>query len=416
MKKIFLVLLATLIVLPFASDACAKDKKKKKKKGETELVVSAPKKLSAYEKLFKGKNVVTAKSDFITLHKVENKLYFEIPLKYMNRDFLLASTVTKVTSPEFCDIGYKANEPMHLKFTKRDSTIFLRQVTASVTTDNLQKAMNSVYGDPILYAYEVKAYNPDSSAVVIDMTTLFTTNVKELGFMSDASMGGMIKVSSSFKKDASYLDEIKAFDDNLSVKTVMSYSVSMNIMGMMSLVEDYPFTATVTRSILLLPEQAMRPRLSDSRVGIFNSTKTRLSVTEQDEIANYSVAHRWRLEPKDVEAYKQGELVEPVKLDCGFIPFRCVNSHGLSAVRYILMEFILSFSIHFSGKLYPMDMFLTPKEDASMRNLSEIWVVAFVVTFGTSVTCPAPVHALSTFLWYVCPTNAGSISELYMES
>ena len=313
MKKIFLVLLATLIVLPFASDACAKDKKKKKKKGETELVVSAPKKLSAYEKLFKGKNVVTAKSDFITLHKVENKLYFEIPLKYMNRDFLLASTVTEVTSPEFCDIGYKANEPMHLKFTKRDSTIFLRQVTASVTTDNLQKAMNSVYGDPILYAYEVKAYNPDSSAVVIDMTTLFTTNVKELGFMSDASMGGMIKVSSSFKKDASYLDEIKAFDDNLSVKTVMSYSVSMNIMGMMSLVEDYPFTATVTRSILLLPEQAMRPRLSDSRVGIFNSTKTRLSVTEQDEIANYSVAHRWRLEPKDVEAYKQGELVEPVK-------------------------------------------------------------------------------------------------------
>ena len=313
MKKIFLVLLATLIVLPFASDACAKDKKKKKKKGETELVVSAPKKLSAYEKLFKGKNVVTAKSDFITLHKVENKLYFEIPLKYMNRDFLLASTVTKVTSPEFCDIGYKANEPMHLKFTKRDSTIFLRQVTASVTTDNLQKAMNSVYGDPILYAYEVKAYNPDSSAVVINMTTLFTTNVKELGFMSDASMGGMIKVFSSFKKDASYLDEIKAFDDNLSVKTVMSYSVSMNIMGMMSLVEDYPFTATVTRSILLLPEQAMRPRLSDSRVGIFNSTKTRLSVTEQDEIANYSVAHRWRLEPKDVEAYKQGELVEPVK-------------------------------------------------------------------------------------------------------
>ena len=109
MKKIFLVLLATLIVLPFASDACAKDKKKKKKKGETELVVSAPKKLSAYEKLFKGKNVVTAKSDFITLHKVENKLYFEIPLKYMNRDFLLASTVTKVTSPEFCDIGYKAD-------------------------------------------------------------------------------------------------------------------------------------------------------------------------------------------------------------------------------------------------------------------------------------------------------------------
>lgn len=55
----------------------------------------------------------------------------------------------------------------------------------------------------------------------------------------------------------------------------------------------------------------MIPRISDSRVGIFNSTKTRLSITKEDEIGSYSVAHRWRLEPKDVEAYKRGELVEP---------------------------------------------------------------------------------------------------------
>lgn len=109
-------------------------------------------------------------------------MYFEIPLKYMDREILLASTVTNVTSPEFCDIGYKANNPLHLKFTKRDSSIFLRYVSTGVTTDNLQKAMNNVYGDPILYAYDVKAYNPDSTAVVIDMTTLFTTNVKDLSF------------------------------------------------------------------------------------------------------------------------------------------------------------------------------------------------------------------------------------------
>lgn len=94
-------------------------------------------------------------------------------------------------------------------------------------------------------------------------------------------MGGMVKISSSFKKEASYLDEIKAFDDNLSVKTVMSYGVSLSVMGMMKLMDDYPFTATVTRSILLLPEDKMIPRISDSRVGIFNSTKTRLSITKE---------------------------------------------------------------------------------------------------------------------------------------
>ena len=312
MRKWMFVLLAVMIAMPLSSDLYAASKKKKKK-GATAAALPAPKKVSAYDKLLKGKNVVTSKSDFITLHKVGNKLYFEIPLKYMEREILLASTVTNVTSPEFCDIGYKANSPLHLKFTKRDSSIFLRYVSSSATTDNLQKAMSSVYGDPILYSYDVKAYNADSSAVVIDMSTLFTTNVKDLGFFADAMMGGMIKISSSFKKEASYLDESKAFDDNLSVKTVMSYGVSLSVMGMMKLMDDYPFTATVTRSILLLPEDKMRPRISDSRVGIFNSNKLRLSITQEDAIGSYSVAHRWRIEPKDVEAYKRGELVEPVK-------------------------------------------------------------------------------------------------------
>lgn len=305
-------LLAALLVLPNFSDINATEKNKKKKKG-TEVALPAPKKQSPYEKLFKGKNVVTAKSDFITLHKVGDKLYFEIPLKYMEREILLASTVTNVTAPDFCDIGYKANQPLHLKFTRRDSTVFLRYVTSTATTDNLQKAMKTVYGDPIFNAYEVKAYNPDSTAVVIDMTALFTTNVKDLSFFPDALMGGMVSLSTSFKKEASYLDEIKAFDDNLSIKSVMSYGVSMSVMGMMKLLDNYPFTATVTRSILLLPEEPMRPRLTDSRVGIFNTTKTRLSITNEDEIGTYSVAHRWRIEPKDVEAYKRGELVEPVK-------------------------------------------------------------------------------------------------------
>ena len=189
MKKWMIVLLAMIIVMPLSSDLYAASKKKKKK-GTATATLPAPKKVSPYEKLLKGKNVETSKSDFITLHKVGSKLYFEIPLKYMEREILLASTVTNVTSPEFCDIGYKANNPLHLKFTKRDSSIFLRYVSTGVTTDNLQKAMNNVYGDPILYAYDVKAYNPDSTAVVIDMTTLFTTNVKDLSFFCGCHDGG----------------------------------------------------------------------------------------------------------------------------------------------------------------------------------------------------------------------------------
>jgi hypothetical protein len=281
-----------------------------KKKKKTTAVAPAPKKQSPYEKLFKGKEVVTAASDFITLRKVGDKLYFEIPLKYLDREMLLASTVSSVSSTGFCDVGYKPTTPLHVKFTRSDSTVYLRQVAASVTTDNLQKAVSKNNSDAILFSYGIKAWTPDSSAVVIDMTTLFTTHVKAFDFFGDGLMGGLLKVTSAIKKEGCALDAIKSFDDNLSVKSILTYNISIGL-ATVKVMEDYPFTALVTRSLLLLPEQKMRPRISDSRVGVFNHSKQHISVAE-DQIVTYSVAHRWRLEPKDGQAYARGELTEPV--------------------------------------------------------------------------------------------------------
>lgn len=58
----------------------------------------------------------------------------------------------------------------------------------------------------------------------------------------------------------------------------------------------------------------MRPRISDSRVGIFITSKQHVS-TEKDGIQDYTLANRWRMEPKDMAAFQRGELVEPVKPD-----------------------------------------------------------------------------------------------------
>jgi hypothetical protein len=306
MKNCMILLITAGMLLSGATDASAWGKKKKKT-APTEL--PTPKKQTPYEKLFKGKDVVTAASSFITLRKLGDKLYFEIPLKYLDREMLLASTVSGVSTPDFCDVGYKVNAPLHVKFTKTDSTVYLRQVSASVTTDNLQKAVSKNYGDAILYGYGVKAYTPDSTAVVIDVTPLFTTHVKAFDFFRDLLLG-LVKVTSSIKKEGCALDEIKSFDDNISIKSVLSYSVSMSLLTI-KIAEELPFTALVTRSFLLLPEEKMRPRISDSRVGVFNHGKHRVSVAA-DQIVNYSIAHRWRLEPKDLDAYRRGLLSEPI--------------------------------------------------------------------------------------------------------
>ena len=254
------------------------------------------------------------KSNFITLHKVDGKLYFEIPMKYLGREMLFASTLTSTSSNDFCDVGYKQNDPLHVRFTKIDSTIYLNEVNAFVTSNpkepSLQKAIDKNFADAVLYSYKIAAYTPDSTAVVIDVTPIFTTDMKEFAFLPTTIMG-LIQLNSTFNKDGVALGEVKTFDDNLSVKSMLSYKVSLKFMSF-SFLNNMSLTATVTRSLLLLPEEKMRPRISDSRVGIFITSKQHVS-TEKDGIQNYTLANRWRMEPKDMAAFQRGELVEPVK-------------------------------------------------------------------------------------------------------
>ena len=311
MKKWMLVLFVALFVLPCSREADAAGRKKKGKNAATAKVTE---KKSAYDKLFQKESCETVKSNFITLHKVDGKLYFEIPMKYLGREMLFASRLTSTSSNDFCDVGYKQNDPLHVRFTKIDSTIYLNEVNAFVTSNpkepSLQKAIDKNFADAVLYSYKIAAYTPDSTAVVIDVTPIFTTDMKEFAFLPTTIMG-LIQLNSTFNKDGVALGEVKAFDDNLSVKSMLSYKVSLKFMSF-SFLDNMSLTATVTRSLLLLPEEKMRPRISDSRVGIFITSKQHVS-TEKDGIQNYTLANRWRMEPKDMAAFKRGELVEPVK-------------------------------------------------------------------------------------------------------
>ena len=122
---------------------------------------------------------------------------------------------------------------------------------------------------------------------------------------------GLMEVTKSLTKDLSSIREVKAFEDNMSVKSqlVYKYSVTYN---KARVVTDQPLTVLATRSLLLLPERKMTPRVSDRRVGVFLTSKSYIS-DEGVPTERYSYANRWWVEPSDVEAYRRGELTEPVK-------------------------------------------------------------------------------------------------------
>jgi hypothetical protein len=252
--------------------------------------------------------LTTSKSDFITLRMTDRRVWFEIPVRYLGREMLMASTLSEITGGQFGDIGYKQQPPLHIRFTARDSTLYIRQIAQRPTTDYMKKAaLDKVSGDPVLWSFPIAAWSPDKTAVVVELSDLLLDNPSQFDLFSDDP----ITYTPTFDKSASRFDGIKAFGDNLSVRSTLSFTVSGEVSGS-SLVDGVPVTATVTRSLLLLPQDKMTPRISDVRVGVFNTTKTRYG-SDADGSYTYSVANRWRVVPSDVAAYRRGELVEPTK-------------------------------------------------------------------------------------------------------
>ena len=304
MRNKTIYLLVIVLLLPCVGMARKKREGKKAKED------------TPYERLFKDKAAETMKG-LITIHRVDEKVYFEIPFGVFGREMLLGSTITEITSNLFGSVGEKPFEPLHVVFMQDDSAkVSLRQVNAihSTSTERYRQRIKESTVPGIIESFEVSAYSPDSTAVVIDVTRFLMSDKEELGpftpWMPILSMSRDMKMEKQFKNQQSRIGTAKAFDDNFSVQSSLTYEMSVRDNRFYYLYK-LPFTVVMTRSFVLLPEEPMRPRFADPRIGIFIGGRYAYDEGEKTRI-NYHI-NRWRLEPKDEAAYRRGELVEPVK-------------------------------------------------------------------------------------------------------
>ena len=303
-------LLVLLLCLTAATATAKKPKSSASKK--TERSAEKPKE-SDYDKLFKEKHTVA--DGMFRLHDVKGKLYFEIPDSLFGREMLLGSTISEVSDNAAATTGSKSDYPLHVVFTRTDRSVQLRTVNCENVTDEtgasraLAEAVKRNTADPILRNYKIEAWNRDSTAVVVNVTDLFVADVEEMSPFSKYGLYTAFELKKTFQKERSMLGEIKAFSDNVVVRSTLSYIFSLT-RGRTTLVKDQPLTAVMTRSLVLLPREPYRPRITDSRMSVFPTGKVLFSEREQRAKVIY-YAHRWRLEPSDMEAWKRGERVEP---------------------------------------------------------------------------------------------------------
>lgn len=121
--------------------------------------------------------------------------------------------------------------------------------------------------------------------------------------------------------DASYIDTLKAFPQNIEIRTVRTFqrkkgggSGLEKLLAAFFATSTTPLTYELNSSMLLLPKEPMKPRLHDDRVGYFAVSYKDFDENPQGVKYKANIT-RWRLEPKDEdrEKYLRGELVEPKK-------------------------------------------------------------------------------------------------------
>lgn len=308
-KKICIVCALFLFLLPSGGDMYAR---KKTKKGEPAAQTDTVRKLTKYEKLFKKDHKVAR--GMIDLHLLDGKVYFEMPVSLLGREMVMGSTIKSISDNANGVVGSKPLELLHFTFTRQDSTIRMQEINTDYMSDdlNIVRALSSGHSSTIIKAMPVAAYNADSSSVVFNVTDIFLSHDEKMSPFSEFAAYSSYNRTESFKKDRSFIEDVKAFGDNVSVTSSLSYTYSMTDGKGKSLLKDKPLTAELVRSILLLPEKTYHPRMADWRIGVFFTERTQFGGIASTSKPVY-FANRWRMEPSDTAAYRSGMPVEPVK-------------------------------------------------------------------------------------------------------
>ena len=246
----------------------------------------------------------------ITVHRVDDRYYFELPDSLTRRDFLLVTRVAGVPANfgGFTSAGTSLEDRL-VRFEREADRVILRSLEVSAYADDSLPIAQSVavnnFG-PVLAAFPIQAFGRDSATYVLDVTDFFGGDTPGISGMSAAARR-QYQVR-RFDQARSYISTVKSFPLNIEVRHVQTFDAaeppSDRTGGTISL--------EMRQSIVLLPKQPMRPRYADERIGFMSVERVNYGLDEQ-KAATQRFIRRWRLEPKDPAAYARGELVEPVK-------------------------------------------------------------------------------------------------------
>lgn len=297
-KRLIIISVALIIsVVSYAQNGDSKEK------GKSE---------SRYSRLFKDKKVNSSKG-LMDLHVVDGKIYIELPLELIGKDFLMSSVVDNVSDMGLSYIGQRTSRPMHITFSKSDSLVFINSVSRPVIVDkedsNIQAAIDLSSKAPIINSSPILAFNGDSTTIVFDATSFFISGGRHIGTLNASSFGGFIQKVSTFSKELSGNNRVEAYENNISVINNMTYTFKTFFLGMESGAQEY-LTVELRTNIMLLPQEIGKQRFADYRIGVDVTEFERFNSKKQGSFVEY-FANRWSVDGQNPIIFYVDTLFAP---------------------------------------------------------------------------------------------------------
>ena len=243
----------------------------------------------------------------------KGKLMWGVPDSILGRDLLMVTRFAQLPADYsgYINAGSKTAERI-VRFEKSAGRLLLREHSFVNTADENDPIAQSVEANnfaPILAAFDLEndpEEDPDEAVFLIDVSDYFSEDSPGFNLISEGNKK-KYKIGRQ-DKSRSFIEKCRSFPQNVEVLHTLTFEVGEAPRGN----RTSTFSFQVNHSLVLLPKEPMQMRRSDNRVGWFSLKKIDYSspALKSDE---FEIAVRWRLEPKDLEAYNRGELVEPKK-------------------------------------------------------------------------------------------------------
>ena len=251
--------------------------------------------------------VITAQaktqSGLFKVHQVGEKFFYEIPKGQLDRDFLMVVTVAR-GKPRTGDGGGEGIGRKVLRWHRQDRRVLLQEMDYSMWADPKLPVAQAVAeaNNPVILASFLVEAEGDQQAPVIEVGKLFNSEIIE--FSPRYLLG-----AKAFDQNRSFIERISAYPENIEAESTLTLTnpeprpaFGYGEMGRGSA------SVRMHYSMVKLPDQPMKPRLIDSRVGYFSTYQTDYGSSEH-YVKDREYLARWRLDKKDPSA----AVSEPIK-------------------------------------------------------------------------------------------------------